>query len=359
MQHVRRFRIAVGGTVLAAGLAWLLAGGCGGGIPIGEYGTPFTRTGGTTSDGTGSGGNAGVGRGGGSGSGADRTPTSPCAETESRKFIRVSMRNEAQNDYIHYFLVFIAFEYDATGTSGYTRGVVCPEDRSLYISNGYTLEIPAGSQQAFGNFCIEGPALIRYHESGRFRQPGAVSQLASAIAPAQGTQPSYDSFFTSAGALVPVPNLILFHNPGTGEGQALKISNNDTTPCDTSTGGGDAACLQDAFYYVTENDQLAGSRGIGINSGRRVPAEMQDTGCQEGLTSTGPLTPQSVGPFYVVAPPGVDANNALTYEFIRGGRIDFAFIRDDQNPPIPQLLWEVTDNRGRLVHEFDARAGID
>ncbi len=299
----------------------------------------------------------------GSGSTADETPITggqstffssgsrvnidPCSESNSRKFIRISMRNLSIDSYIHYFLVLIAYVNSET----YPDGAVCPDDVNLYTSFGYQ-EVPEGSEQEFGNYCIVGPALLYFHEGGQFRRGGGTggSQLASAIAPAQGTNATFDNFFGSGGAQVPVPDLIVFHNPGTGEGAALKISWSDSSPCNETTELlVDSDCNQDAFYYVDEFDELAGSNALGIGSGRRVPSETQGTGCE----CTG-----FQDPYQHLAPSGVAASNARCNEFLRGGLIEYTFVRVDTTPPFPQLLWRVTDQSGAEVHAPDSRANI-
>ena len=275
-----------------------------------------------------------------------RANVDPCSESQSRKFVRISMQNLASDAYIHYFLVLIAYVNGDT----YNDGAVCQDDVQLYTSFGYT-EIDEGEEVAFGNYCIQGPALVYFHESGQFRSGGATSSgLASAIAPAQGTSGSFDRFFTSSGATVPVPNLILFHNPDTGDGQSLKISSNATDPCNEgSLDSASADCLQDAFYYVDENDLPTGTNTLGVGSNRRVPSEIQGTGCE----CTG-----FQNPYQELAPSGTSASNAECNEFLRGGRIQYVFIREDTNPAYPQLLWRVTDQSGAEVHNYDSRADI-
>ncbi len=287
--------------------------------------------------------------GGGSGffGGGGRTNTDPCEESLSRKFVRITMRNQAQDDFIHYFLVLIAFVNGDT----YPDGAVCVDDIPLYTSFGYT-EVPEGASVEFGSYCITGPALLYFHQSGGFRRGGAggTSSLAAAIAPAQGSNPSFDAFFNSAGAQVPVPNLIAFHNPGSGEGAALKISRSAAAPCDTATPQfGDPLCDQDAFYYVDDQDRLSGSSALGIGSGRRVPSEIQGTSCECLGFNT---------PFQSLAPSSVTAASARCNEFVRGGRIEYAFLRNDTNPPFPQLVWRVTDASGATVQNFDERANL-
>ena len=206
-----------------------------------------------------------------------REERDPCEETNPRKFIRVSMRNTSP-DYVHYFFVAIAF----VNGDVYPDGAVCADDISLYTQNGY-VEIPEDADAEFGNICIQGPALYYFHEAGQFQQGGGASgaQLASAIGPAQGTSPTYDNFFIAGGAQIPVPNQILFHNPGTGEGAALKVSRGANSPCDTIfVAGVDSDCAQDAFYYVDEFDQMAGSVALGSGAGRRTASEVQGTGCE-------------------------------------------------------------------------------
>lgn len=343
MRSVSGLRLGpIAGACGVVALVGLLMGGCGGATAF-EFlgGTPYPYVGqsGTTGAGT-------TGRT----SGQPTTSggfTNPCNETQARKLVRISMRNQSQ-DYIHYFLVMIAF----VNSEDYPTGGVCAADIPLYTSFGYT-SVPAGSAQEFGNYCIPGPALVYFHRGGQFRGAGGTggAGLASGLAPAQGSTPSFDSFFTSAGAPVPVPDIILFHNPGnTAQGQALKVSRNIPSPCSTAVQtAGDPACQQDSFYYVDENDRIAGSTALGTGSGRRVPAEIQGTGCQCLGLSEG---------WQELAPSGQSASGAACNQFFRGGRIEYVFVRDDRDPPYPQLLVRVTDAGGARAQDFDPRSGI-
>lgn len=282
-------------------------------------------------------------------SGGGRTNTDPCDEPQSRKIITISMRSYDTADYIHYFLALVAF----VETDEFT-GAVCQDDIAFYTSFGYEF-IPDGSAVPFGNYCISGPALLYFHGAGAFRGAGGSgdANLVAGIKPAQGTAPSFDNFFTSSGAQVPVPDLILWHNPGTGGGAQLKVSRSNPDPCSTGTtvANVDTDCAQDAFYYVDSGDRFSGSNTLGLNSGRRTPNEIQGTGCECGAFSATNFTQE-------LAPSGTSAAQARCNEFLRGGRIDFAFIRDDLDPPIPQLLWRVTDAAGSVAHDFDPRADL-
>jgi hypothetical protein len=224
-------------------------------------------------------------------------------------------------------------------------GAVCANDAALYTSAGYS-QLSAGQQQAFGDYCVTGPAYVYYHENGQFQ--GSGGRLASAIAPAQGNLPTYDVFFSSVGAQLPIPDLILFHNPGTGEGAALKISRPRTSPCVTDITGSqaDPICVRDSFYYVGQDDIMSGSRQLGSGSGRRVPNDIQGTGCE-----CNPLS----GAYQRLAPSRVNAAAAMCDEFLRGGRIDYAFYRIDDTPVPPQLVWRVTDASGSMAHDYDTR----
>jgi hypothetical protein len=286
---------------------------------------------------------------------SDRTAGDPCTETLSRKFVTVSMRNYGR-DYIHYFFVAIAFvNVDQTDTNAviptfdgtqFPDGAVCPDDIGLYTQHGYSV-IQSGAFKEFGDYCITGPALYYFHDNGNFRVAAGTSDagLGSAIAPAQGQLPSYDNFFTSAGAQIPVPDLILFHNPGAGGGAALKVSTPTITPCSVLVTMGDPPCNRDSFYYVSFNDVMVGSRALGPGSGRRVPSDIQGTGCEcQGVSEA----------YQILAPSGVRASGAECNEFFRGGRIDFAFFEDDTTPSFPQLVWRVTDGSGTVAHEYSA-----
>lgn len=290
----------------------------------------------------GSGGSSNPLGGGAFGTGT-RANVDPCTESTSRKFVRVSMRNLAE-DHVHYFLIMIAF----VNGSAYPDGAVCATDVSLYTSNGY-VEVPDGQTLEIGNICVIGPALYRFHDAGQFRAGGGAT-LASAIGPAQGSNPTYDAFFTATGASLPVPNVIYFHNPGTGDGAPLKVSVNNTAPCSFVINGQVASqCTQDAWYYVDDTDQPAGTTALGAGSFRRVPNEIQGTGCQCGLGDNSSQT---------LAPSGATASNARCNEIFRGGLIEYVFMRNDTNPPFPQLVWRVTDGNGGRAHNFDSRAGL-
>ena len=278
--------------------------------------------------------------GGGSFGGDDRTNLDPCDESQARKFVRISMRNLVPDDNIHYFLALIALVNSAT----HPDGAVCPDDIPIYTAFGYR-EIVEGATASFGNYCIRGPALLYFHENGEFR--AGDGSLASGIEPSRGTGATFDQFFGSAGKLVPVPNQILFHNPGTGSGFQLKVAATPADACTTSAVLSN--CGQDAFYYVDDNDLPGGSTALGVGSSRRVPAEIQGTGCECGLAADG---------FQVLAPSNATASNANCNEFLRGGTINYAFVRDDLTPPFPQLVWQVTDGSASIAHEFDSRAGI-
>lgn len=334
-------------VVVSLGLVALLGVcGCAGTGSAFQYllGSPFPIIGSSGTVGPGSSGRSTGADIGGSDSGF----TDPCQEPQSRKLVRISMRNLSP-DYVHYFVAFVAFVNGET----YPNGAVCPDDIALYQAFGYTL-IPEGGSQAFGHFCIEGPALLYFHRQGRFQTAGGATRggLASAVAPAQGATPTYDQFFSSAGQQVPVPDQILFHNPGTTtEGAALKISDSDPAPCDENAITlVDPDCQQDAFYYVDETDRIAGSTALGVGSGRRVPSEIQGTGCEcLGIQLA----------YQELAPSGTRALGAACNEFFRGGKIEYVFLREDTDPPFPQLVWRVTDSAGAVAQDFDSRANVN
>lgn len=326
------------GLVAATGVAGVCLGiaACGGGgASSALIGRPLfgdfvgTPPGGS---GSGSGGSGGLGTGG-------RTVVDPCDEPTNRKFVTISMQNLSPDDFVHYFFVAVAF----VQSDLYPTGAVCPEDIALYTSNGYT-QIADGALTEFGTYCIAGPALVRYHLNGAFRQgAGSNAALASAIGPAQGGNAAFDATFTSAGFDLPVPDLIAFYNPGTGGGATLKVSRNDPNPCDSTVTSADPLCLQDAFYYVDQGDLRVGSTGLGVGSARRVSNDVQGTPCE--CTGLG-------NPFQSLAPSGTNAASAQCFEFARGGRIEYAFRRIDETPPVPQLLWRVTDSAGAIWHDF-------
>ncbi len=346
MRRISTTRRRVTMWVLALGLATGLGvAGCGGGGNAFQYlgGNPYPLVGsttGTTVPGT-------TGRTpGGTTTGQTGGFVDPCSLSQSMKFVTLSMRNLA-TDFLHYFLVLVAH---VNGIE-YPDGAVCADDLALYTSFGY-ISIPAGQSRSFGNICITGPALYYFHRDGQFQTAsGSAGQnLGSAIGPAQGTTPTFDTFFTSTGVTVPVPDQILFHNPGTGAGQSLKISRNTTEPCATQVVNvGDPACQQDSFYYVDDTDRIAGSTALGVGAGRRVPNEIQGTACQcQGISD----------PTQVLAPSNQSSLNVPCNMFFRGGRIDFVFVRQDTDPPFPQLVWRVSDSSGSRIHDFDSRSGV-
>lgn len=332
-------RLIVAGLATAVGMTLgVMSAGCAGTGAFAGIGSPFGYTGGATQTVQ----PGGTGRTSGSAGSGDRSYGDPCQEEQARKFVRISMRNLSR-DYIHYFLVLVAEVDDGSGT-----GAVCPDDVSLYTAFGYEL-IPSGTERAFGNYCFEGPALIYFHRNGQFR---SAQGLASSIAPAQGSTPTYDEFFGANGQPVPVPNFILFHNPGTSsEGRALKVADSRDFPCeDDVIETVDPICDQDSWYYVDQRDIRAGSTVIGRGSYVRVPADTQGTGCDCAISNQA---------YQVLAPTGANAGTALCSEFLRGGRIDYVFIRDDQEPPFPQLLTRVSDATGSRAHDFDPRGNVE
>ncbi|MFN0137239.1 MAG: hypothetical protein ACKVS9_14110 [Phycisphaerae bacterium] len=268
-----------------------------------------------------------------------------CGEQTERKFVRVIMRNTATNEHIHYFAAFIAFEQGEV----YPAGAVCPDDRSLYTDFGYVF-IEADDSRNFGNYCIVGPAYLYFHRDGQFRSS---TTFASGIAPAQGSASTFDAFFTASGAPVPAPNLILFHNPGSGAGRALKVATANSDPCDSVLFTADPDCDQDAFYYVDANDRPAGSTTLGRGSAVRTPSDIQGSGC----TCTGSGNPVTDAA-HQLAPGTQAASDVDCNEFLRGGAVEYVFLRDDSEPPFPQLVWRVTDAGGTIAQSFDERARI-
>ncbi len=328
------------GALLVAGAGWGCAGGSGAAAFMGSL---FPAADGEAE----TFGPVTSGRQTGGGLFGAETAAAPCEESQDRKFVRVSMRNLSP-DYVHYFMILIAFIDDPATAE--IEGAVCPDDISLYTSFGY---VRTQTETALGHYCIPADALYYFHENGRFQGAGAEG-LASAIRPADGTTPSYDSFFTSSGARVPIPNVILFHNPGTTtEGRALKFANSFSFPCSGGVEENvDPDCSQDAFYYVDSFDFRAGPAlppSTPAGSSVRYPSQIQGTGCECGLSNVA---------WSVLAPPGRAAADAQCNEFFRGGRIDYVFIRDDAEPPFPQAVWRVTNGTGTVVHEFDPRANV-
>lgn len=329
---------------LAAGLSLAWTAGCGGSLdPDAARFASYLLF---PSGGAAAGGSGPTGTGGSSFDSSGIV--SPCNEPFDRRFVTISMRNTAPDDFIHYFLLLGAFIQSET----YPEGTVCPDDVPTYTMFGYE-QIAEGTELAFGDYCFRGPMLLYFHREGRFRGvgSGATSTLASGIAPARGTSATYDDFFNAVGARVPAPSFILFHNPGSGAGAPLLIANINDRPCDPVFQAGTSRCAIDAFYYVDDTDRIAGSTRRGNGSGVRVPSEIQGTSCEcRGFSE----------PFQTLASSEKTASSPslLCSEYLRGGRIEFVFLRDDTDPPYPQLVWRVTDASGSVAHEFDPRAAI-
>lgn len=314
---------------LALGFAALWTAGCGGGGISTLLGIPIGVPVGSDAVG---GGDSFGGTGGFFGGGAGAVD--PCEEAASRKFISLSLRNNNPDDFIHYFLILVAFIDNGDGQNG----AVCADDVQLYTQFGYEL-IAEGATRSIGAYCVVGPALVYFHRGGQFQGPGGV--LASAIPPAQGSSPTFDAFFGPSGASVPVPNVILFHNPGTGQGANLLLSPQPGDVCTQTLVTAVNDCQQDAFYYVDEFDRLAGSQALGMGSGRRVPAEIQGSGCFSGSFAGATFRGENFQGGMVLAPPGVTAGNAALNQFVRSSAIEYIFIRRDETPTIPQLLVNV------------------
>ncbi len=327
-------------VLCTAGFVWGLTG-CGG-FPLNPLRFPFGTPVGGGGTGTGPGGSI-IGGGGGAGGGGDQTNVDPCTESQARKFVRITMRNNS-TDFVYYFMILIAF----VNSDEYPDGAVCEDDISVYRQFGYS-EIAAGAERNVGNYCIQGPALFYIHRGGRFSGATGSATLESAIAPALGTASTFDPFFSASGVQVPVPNRILFHNPGNQRPPITPINND---PCNATLIVTTSPCQLDAFYYVDNGGLPNGSAALGANSFRRVPAEIQGTGCECGLGSDEEAAAS------VLAPSRVTASEAECNQFFRGGRIEYVFVRDDRDPPYPQLLWRVTDQSGSRAHDFDPRANI-
>jgi len=323
--------------LIAAGMAWLL--GCVGSGPgtLNLLGFPvFNLTTANIGDDDAGGGDGDDDAGGDS-------DDDPCDEPLNRKFVTISMQNRSTS-FIHYFFIAIARVRGDT----FPGGAVCEEDVELYTQNGYQL-IPAGQRQPVGNYCVDGPALVYFHEQGEFRSGSGTdnASLASAIGPAAGTNPTFDNEFSASGKRIPVPQFIIFHNPGTGGGASRLIGRLLDDPCSQNPGveGTVNTCRADAFYYVRSDGRLDGSASFGQGAGRRNPTEIQGTGCECGAFSNFDNSIQELG-----------TDQLECNQFGRGGQIEYVFLRDDQIPAVPQLLWRVTESSGTIVHDFDESA---
>jgi len=205
------------------------------------------------------------------------------------QFITISMRNTTLTT-VHYYLHFFAF----LGPGA----TVSDDNLDLYESFGY---IRTGSNTfSFGSVTVTAPAgeevLWYWHERGSFPE--------SSIAPQVGGIDRYDAFFDQLGALVPVPDIILFYQ-GSPAGSQCSLFSYRTTDV---TG----------MFTLEAFD----------------PTQVQGTGCNCRSLSD---------PFQRLAAATVSTTGAQCNEYLRGSNILYDFRDPDPAGVAPErLLWEVS-----------------
>ena len=260
-------------------------------------GNPYLAASATTPAGTGTGGAGGTGGGGGT------DPGGGGGGSSATDFIQISMRNTTL-ERIHYYLHFIAF----AGPGG-----TVPADREVdYLNFGY---IDTGSNIfTLGSLVIQAPSedlrvLWYFHELGAFPD-SSVGQAASL----GGVGPTYDTYFDQIGAIVPVPDRILFYN-----------GDFETDLC--------------ALRSFRRTDS-AGSFTLEWFG----PDLIQGTGCNCRAL---------VSPFQVLAPSIRSPNAPFCDEYFRGASILYEF-REVTDPTVPdRLVWQV-DLGGTSVQAFSS-----
>ncbi len=280
-----------------------------------------------------------------------------------RKII-LTLRNEMTDRYVHYHLHLIAFRKD-----------VPIGDESRYEAFGY-VRYPSGVN--FGCYTFTQDLFYYYHRNGQFRADitDSGSALRSGIAPAtSASQPKLDPSFSNRN--VPLPSLILFHDPGTGP---LPDAFDDDRGADTinpalddATNCGCDVCAQASWYYVTELDVpvgiappcSAGRDPAAMGRYFRVPGETQDTVCDDcsSLVATLPLAGTEACHWLhntalneaVWPQPAGAVGDVRCYEYYLGSVVTYTFTDDgtttglDANV-LPSLKWEVRTLTGQIIH---------
>jgi hypothetical protein len=238
--------------------------------------------------------------GGGSGGGTGgEDPGGGGGQGGLNQFINISMRNSTLT-IVHYYLHLFAFMGPGA--------TVNDDSLDVYESFGY---IRTGSNTfSFGSVTVTAPAgqevLWYWHERGSFPE--------SSIGPEIAGVPTYDAFFDQLGALVPVPDLILFYE-GTPAGSQCSLSSYRTTDV---TG----------VFTLEAFD----------------PLQVQGTGCNCLSLDDA---------FQSLAPATVSATSAQCNQYLRGSDILYDFRdADTSQPPAPErLLWQVSVG-GNAYHDF-------
>jgi len=287
--------------------------------------------------------------------------------------IYLTLQNAVTDRYIHYHLHLIAFRED-----------VAPGDESRYESFGYRMYT---SPQTIGCYTfpatVARPLFYYYHQNGRFRTEitdtsrPLLSGIQSAVS---ATQPRLDPFF--AGRVVPVPSLILFHDPRNTVPSPFDQNRNshtinstlaNVTNCTASC----EICSRASWYYVTATDVPSGFPGLGCTRGRdpsdnsrilryfRVPAETQDTVCWDCSSAAGNLPPIGVDTSAVhwlhntavgqaVWPNPAGSTSLQCFEYYLGSFVTYTFTNAGDTAPAgtsppPSLKWEVRTPSGIVL----------
>jgi hypothetical protein len=301
---------------------------------------------------------------------SDSLATSPIAtatltvtvDPTPRKLV-LTLQNRVTTSYIHYNLILIAFREDVpVGQEG------------PYLSFGY-VHYPVGT--SIGCYSFARDLFLYYHQNGRFSTDitNTGSPLLSAIAPAPSTStPRADSFFNSRE--IPVPSVILFHDPVSNVPMPFNAGRNATTinpTLSSITGCGTCtSCAQAGWYYVLSGDIPFGLNpacSIGRNaaaSGRyyRVPAEYQNTCCFDCISSSGLVPITDLVTAHWLHNTGVSSGGPLgpgnpgdvrCYEYYLNGVVTYAFttLGNTSGPSFPpSLVWEVKTRQGIIIHPF-------
>lgn len=297
------------------------------------------------------------------------TATVNIAVTATGREILLTLQNADPNRYIHYHLHLITFAKD-----------IVTGDESRYTSFGY-VRYPTGV--SFGCYNFAGRDLYYYyHRNGRFRTniTNSSSTLLSGISPAiSSASPRKDVYFMSR--VVPLPSMILFHDPKTTVPAAFNVDRGATTinPAlsTPSTCAGCASCAQASWYYVTAFDQPSGVNrpcSLGRNDsngpGRyfRVPAETQQTACWDcvvtlpllGTDAAHWLHNSAINEAIFPRPAG-DVSTVLCNEFYLGSVVTYTFTNAGDLVASgsgltaqPSLQWSVQTRSGTAIHSRPA-----
>jgi len=253
-----------------------------------------------------------------------------CTSSSLRfKRVKLTLANTTQH-VVHYSLHLIA----SAGEGGF----VAAADESRYAQFGYErTRVDAPLQ--IGCVVFLPPAggyfLHYHHKQGQLKDSRGV--LASAIAPAEDGNTSFDTTFRAAP--VPTPEVIIFGPQGVGV---------DEFQCDSEDERAGGVCdLIGAVY----KDPTSFAALVKVHAD-----EWQGTGCQCGMAPVSQVfwtTPlQQRGSWFRLMDPcgGYDETLALCDEFFDAADITFTF----HDPPDAFgrfVTWTVLDRKGRIIHQ--------